>query len=158
MRGRKPKPTARKRLEGNPGKRKLNKSEPLFAADDATPPRVLNAAGRQEWERLAPILRLQSLLTEADYALFAAYCDAFGRWHEANEKLRASALILKTVDGNLIQNPYVAIANRAIDQMIKIAAEFGLTPSARSRIQISPPVDADQLERELFGTAAQVAK
>jgi len=28
MRGRKPKPTARKRLEGNPGKRPLNRAEP----------------------------------------------------------------------------------------------------------------------------------
>ena len=158
MRGRKPKPTAKKRLEGNPGKRKLNKAEPLFAADDSKPPRVLNAAGQDEWKRLAPILRLQRLLTEADYALFAAYCDAFGRWHEANEKLRASSLILKTVDGNLIQNPYVANVNRAIEQMVKIAAEFGLTPSSRTRISVPQVPEADQLEMELFGPTAQITK
>lgn len=29
MAGRKPKPTAVKKLEGNPGKRKLNKKEPI---------------------------------------------------------------------------------------------------------------------------------
>ena len=32
MAGRKPKPTALKKLEGNPGKRKLNTKEPVFAA------------------------------------------------------------------------------------------------------------------------------
>ena len=31
MAGRKPKPTAMKNLEGNPGKRKLNKDEPVPA-------------------------------------------------------------------------------------------------------------------------------
>lgn len=31
MAGRKPKPTAVKKLEGNPGKRKLNKNEPVPA-------------------------------------------------------------------------------------------------------------------------------
>ena len=31
MAGRKPKPTAVKKLEGNPGKRKLNKKEPIPA-------------------------------------------------------------------------------------------------------------------------------
>ena len=31
MAGRKPKPTAIKKLEGNPGKRKLNKNEPVPA-------------------------------------------------------------------------------------------------------------------------------
>lgn len=31
MAGRKPKPTALKKLEGNPGKRKLNKKEPIPA-------------------------------------------------------------------------------------------------------------------------------
>mgnify|MGYP006980038133 CR=1 FL=1 len=33
MAGRKPKPTAVKKLEGNPGKRKLNKKEPIPAKE-----------------------------------------------------------------------------------------------------------------------------
>ncbi len=34
MAGRKPKPTAVKKLEGNPGKRKLNKKEPVPAKEN----------------------------------------------------------------------------------------------------------------------------
>ena len=34
MAGRKPKPTAVKKLEGNPGKRKLNKKEPALKRDN----------------------------------------------------------------------------------------------------------------------------
>ena len=38
-RGRKPKPTAVKERQGNPGKRKLNKDEPQFSEfDEHTPP------------------------------------------------------------------------------------------------------------------------
>ncbi len=38
MAGRKPKPTAVKKLEGNPGKRKLNKNEPVPAKGMSTCP------------------------------------------------------------------------------------------------------------------------
>ena len=95
MRGRKPKPTAKKRLEGNPGKRKLNKAEPIFPADDLKAQEMLTPAGRQEWERVAPDLSRQGLLTTVDKAIFAAYCDAFSRWTEASRKVHESSLILK---------------------------------------------------------------
>ena len=38
-----------------------------------------------------------------------------------------------------VQSPYLAIANKAIEQMLKILIEFGMTPSSRSRVQMTPP-------------------
>jgi phage terminase small subunit len=41
-----------------------------------------------------------------------------------------------------MQSPYLAIANRQAELMMRIASEFGFTPASRSRISAPPP---DQL-------------
>ncbi len=50
-----------------------------------------------------------------------------------------------------MQSPYVALANKQAEIMVRIAAEFGMTPSSRSRIRTGerPPDDPFQafLER-----------
>ena len=43
-------------------------------------------------------------------------------------------LIIRTQGGNAIQNPLVGTANKAMADMMRYAAEFGMTPSARTRI------------------------
>ena len=43
-------------------------------------------------------------------------------------------LILRTKSGNVIQNPLVGAANKAMADMVRYAAEFGLTPSSRTRV------------------------
>lgn len=48
-------------------------------------------------------------------------------------------MVMKTKQGNIIQNPYLGIANRAWDQVKAIAPELGLTPSSRSRIKVTKP-------------------
>ena len=57
-------------------------------------------------------------------------------------------LMIKTSNGNAIQNPLVGTANKAAADMMRYAAEFGMTPSARTRITAEAPAqDADPAER-----------
>lgn len=73
MAGRKPKPTAIKKLEGNPGKRKLNRKEPVPAKGMPECPDWLLPEAKAEWERLCEKLSDMGVLTEIDMAAFAAY-------------------------------------------------------------------------------------
>ena len=52
MRGRKPKPTDQKRLEGNPGKRQLNDQEPEPEVAIPDCPEHLDPEARAEWQRV----------------------------------------------------------------------------------------------------------
>ena len=52
-RGRKPKPTALKVLEGNPGKRPLNDREPVPPKGTLKCPAWLLPEAKKEWKRLA---------------------------------------------------------------------------------------------------------
>ena len=56
MAGRKPKPTAIKKLEGNPGKRKLNTKEPIPAKGMPNCPEWLMPEAKKEWERRADLM------------------------------------------------------------------------------------------------------
>ena len=74
MRGRKPKPTALKLIEGNPGKRPINGHEPKPPASKPTCPSHLSPTAKAEWKRLAEALHRIGLLTQADRTALAAYC------------------------------------------------------------------------------------
>lgn len=84
-RGRKPKPTAMKELEGNPGKHPLNTSEPKPNKKAPACPKWLEPEAKKEWRRLAKQMEAIGILTEVDMAAFAGYCQAYARWKEAEE-------------------------------------------------------------------------
>jgi P27 family predicted phage terminase small subunit len=142
MRGRKPKPTYLKLLNGNPGKRPLNEHEPQPERVIPVAPTELSAEARLEWDRVVGELSRLGTLTVVDRAALAAYSQAYGRWIQAERGIAqmaerdqlTSGLMIKTVNGNAIQNPLVGMANRAMADMVRYATEFGMTPSSRSRI------------------------
>ena len=86
IRGRKPTPTAIKMLEGNPGKRPMNGSEPKPLKKAPSCPKWLELEAKREWRRLAKQMESIGILTDVDMAAFAGYCQAYARWKEAEEK------------------------------------------------------------------------
>ena len=144
--GRKPTPTALKLVKGNPGKRAVNKAEAVVALAEPTPPAFLCDDAKVEWGRVCSALFSAGLMTELDRAALSAYCAAYGRWAQAERAINAmagkdginAALLIKTKEGNAIQNPLVGIANKARADVVRFAAEFGMTPSARSRVTATP--------------------
>ena len=59
--------------------------------------------------------------------------------------------MVKSPNGFPMQSPYVALANRQVDLMVRIAAEFGMTPSSRSRIRTAERPPEDPFEAFLQG-------
>lgn len=142
LRGPKTKPTTLKLLTGTARSGRLNPQEPRPEVVQPDAPAHLSDAARVEWDRIVTELLALRLLTNLDRAALAAYCQAYGRWSSAETALARMAerdavtdgLIVKTKSGNLIQNPLVGAANKAMADMVRYAAEFGLTPSARTRV------------------------
>ena len=158
MQGRKPKPTAVKLLAGNPGKRALNRAEPKPRVVLPRAPGHLGDEEKKKWKATVSELYAVGLITTLDVDAVAMYCVVFVRWVKAEKMVREKGEIIKTAAGNIIQNPYLSIANRAIEQLNKLGAEFGMTPSSRSRVK-ADLVDPDQeLERMLFGTRVRVGQ
>ena len=132
--GRKPKPTNIKILEGNPGKRPLNAYEPKPLKKAPPCPKWLEPEAKKEWRRLAKTLEAMGVLTDADMAAFAGYCQAYARWKEAEERITDRGLVIRTPSGYPQQVPHISIAQQYLKLMQQFAEQFGLTPAARSRI------------------------
>ena len=155
MRGRKPKPTHLKLVAGNPGRYPLNEAEPKFALSIPTPPPELSDDAKMEWGRVSERLYRAGILTEVDRGALAAYCQAYGRWIQAERAIARLAeadkatggLLINTTNGNAIQNPLVGVANKAASDMVRFAAEFGMTPSARSRIKAEGQGAGDEADK-----------
>lgn len=101
-------------------------------------PDPLGTVARQEWDRLAGELGKLNLLTNLDRAALAAYCGAYALWAESTEAIQKYGTMVKSPSGYPIQSPYVSIANRQAEIMMRIASEFGFTPASRSRIAKPP--------------------
>jgi P27 family predicted phage terminase small subunit len=158
--GRKPKPTALKLVTGNPGKRALNKREAKIDLAQPTPPAFLNDDAKVEWGRVVGTLYKAGLMTEMDRGVLAAYCQAYGRWAQAERALARMAdkdemnraLMVKTTNGNAVQNPLVGIANKAKADMVRYALEFGMSPSSRSKVNANPDDSEEDQYKEFFSS------
>ena len=152
-RGRKPTPTAIKELEGNPGKRPLNSNEPKPDTTAPKCPKWLEPEAKKEWKRLSIEMERIGILTKVDMAAFAAYCQAYARWQEAEKFITEHGPIVRPPSGYWQTVPQVSIAQTYMKIMEKLAEQFGLTPSSRSRIiagnQEGPA--EDEMEKILRG-------
>jgi len=138
MKGRKPKPLATLRLTGQYRADRHKDRENAPQPKPAMPkrPSWLKGEARRTWDRLSPELVRLGLLSELD-VLFASYCAEWGLYAEACRQLTdIEACIEKTTNGNQIQKAIVGIKNRALANCLKIAAEYGLSPSSRTRLRV----------------------
>ena len=145
MTGRKPKPDSLR--TGHHPKRHSPQAEL------GTPPcpKHLQGEARKEWRRVARELMSIGVLSKIDRAALAAYCQLYERWVDAEAKVREKGVVVATVAGNVIQNPYLGVANTALKLMRQYLTEFGLTPSSRCRIDMGPSKPADALNAFLAG-------
>lgn len=150
MRGRKPKPVEQKIAEGNPGKRKLpNAPKPKLALP--RPPTFMTKEAKKEWRRVIKHLHENQLMSHLDVAALAAYCTHYSRWVEAEKKIQElNTLIIKAPSGYPQNNPYLGIANRSLEMMHKFLVEFGMTPSARARIDLGKSASGEEDPFEEF--------
>lgn len=157
MAGRRPTPTALKKLAGNPGKRPLNKREPKPRVKAPTCPQWLKGEARSEYRRAAKLLVEMRVLTEADRATLLAYSVAYARWVQAEAAMSEVdfEMVASTDKGYQYVSPWFNVANTALKQMKAFAVELGLTPASRSRIKAEPPEDEKSLAELLFEGVTQ---
>lgn len=118
--------------------------EPSLPPDMPPCPDFLHPYAKEEWAELSPVLYSLGVLTSLDQKALAGYCQAVARWRLAEEKLaqaaeadaeKQGAMVATTDNGNKVQSVLFTIAAAAMRDMLKFAAEFGMTPSARARIE-----------------------
>jgi P27 family predicted phage terminase small subunit len=157
-RGRKPKPTETKKLAGNPGKRKINEQEPKPDVVIPAAPDHLDGPALEEWYRITEELKKLRMITAIDRAVLITYCQAWGDYIKACDEVEKEGEVLFSDKGNAYQNPWTGIKTSAMDRMLRISAEFGMTPSSRSRLKVEMPTEEDEMKGMLMRTREKGTK
>ena len=144
------KPSALKVLAGNPGGKVLPREvEPSPLRAVPAPPSFLSADAKREGKRRGRELLDMGLLTSLDMAAFSGYCQAFGTWVRAQRMIRTQGMVV-VENGVRQRNPWCKVSAEAFDQVQKGLAQFGLTRSARVRINPGEALgEEDELIRRL---------
>ena len=147
-RGRKPKPTALKRLAGNPGRRPLNEAEPTpRPVAPKKPPHLTGLAGRT-WKWLCEILGGMGILASSDVALMTLYCDTWQEYVDTRKAVKKYGLVMVSPKTKMpFINPYANAEAMLKKQLLSCLGELGLSPSSRSRIHTSTPAEPAGVER-----------
>jgi P27 family predicted phage terminase small subunit len=91
------------------------------------------AAAIAVWKMMAPRLSPTHRLREHHRPLFAMFCVYYAEWVLANEDVvkNGATQSVATVAGGKMERirPIVKIRDTAFDQVLKLSARFGLTPS-----------------------------
>ena len=145
QRGPKPLPATVHVLHGNASKK------PLAQLLDGVHPEVeipkcpahLQDEARKEWRRISVELEQLGLISQIDRAALSAYCTAWAETVFCEKKIAeinkadpngVAGFVMATPSGYVQMSVWVQIRNRAYDRMMKFAAEFGMSPSSRSRV------------------------
>lgn len=138
-----PKPVELKVLEGNPGKRALPASSPKPQPVAPVCPRGLPSRARRFWKEHAPKLEWLGILTEVDGAAFAMLATHWAIAFEAARAIREEGLTAADENGATRKHPLLQVLRDNSAAFRMYAAEFGLTPSARGRLDIPEPAGED---------------
>jgi P27 family predicted phage terminase small subunit len=141
-RGRKKTPTKIKELQGTlkPERQLANEMQVSLVQEIPEPPQWLTEIGQEEWMKVCGELFNKRMLHQIDLRLIEAYCNAMALHIETEMMLRDKGRIqvFKNSDGTIKHTqsvPFQKIANDALDRALKLATQFGFTPSARTSIQ-----------------------
>jgi P27 family predicted phage terminase small subunit len=134
-RGRKPMPTQLKMIKGERQDR-VNHDEPQPETGIPICP-VSDRRVNEVWDYTVEQLRKMRVLTMADRDPLLAYCQAVVMHHRCSELLDGEGYLWQGSDGDvMVPHPAVKMQREAALLIKQFGAEFGLTPSARTRIKV----------------------
>ena len=140
MPGPKPTPTAKLANRGS-WRAKTRGGEPAPPEGNAIPPAWLLSNAEQYWDKILPMLEGMGIMSPAYSPMLGLLVNSMARYIEYEERVTTSGPVTLNTNGNEATSPWWTARNKALDQVLKISREFGLSPAAMTTIRMpdSPP-------------------
>lgn len=160
MQGRKPKPSKLKLLEGNPGKRHVNKEpEPQVGLPDMPAWLGEFPVAVEEWHREGNILAGMGVLTVADSGTFATRCYLASQIQEMAHDIQTEGRVAYSARmdslGNEVMdakaNPKTIQLKNLITEYRQIGSLLGLDPSSRTKLSVDMEAGKKSKFSDLIG-------
>jgi P27 family predicted phage terminase small subunit len=136
------KPTVIRKLEGNPGKRRM--TEDLAAIGYPEPPAHLTAEQLDRWQDIVAALPVE-LLSRADNQVLARMAVAWATFIQTCTLINQAGLLTRGQNNEPVRNPLIAVRKLAVAEMEVCGNALGLSPLARTRLTAPNKEDSDPL-------------
>jgi P27 family predicted phage terminase small subunit len=143
VRGRPPKPTALRVLQGNRSHRPLNTEEPQPPGGRPPRPEGYGSTFEAAWDELLGHIEMMKVLTVVDGPSLEACALALAEMRDIARLLQKEGRFYTTTnaDGLTMKrvHPLVAVYADAQRRFATFSAKFGLSPADRVRVRAKPP-------------------
>lgn len=100
----------------------------------ADPPDDLPEDGKRFWRETVPRLAEVGLVDRVDVPILEAMATQYARAHQARRVVTSEGLFTMGSVGQLREHPAVKIEREAVGLFARLAEQFALTPTSRSRL------------------------
>ena len=143
LRGSPPTPTAVLEFRGTGKNLKYTRAgEPRPPVERPPCPKWLSEEGKLEWNRQTRNLIQMGCIAKCDGAALAIYCEAWAEYERASKRILLEGLLIDSGDG-VVPHPLLSARDKAADKVLRVAQQFGFTPSARARLIATPQAKED---------------
>jgi P27 family predicted phage terminase small subunit len=104
-------------------------------------PKTLDPAARAKFREVARLLadRGGDALDNATVDLVTLYAAAFTRWSQAEAEIAKTGAVVRSQVGAAVQNPWLAVSQAALRQVVRLAGELKISPKSRTRKPAAEP-------------------
>jgi P27 family predicted phage terminase small subunit len=150
VRGRKPKPAAVRRREGNAGKRPIVEEaligSPVFDVPEA--PEWLSDRQAYVWNEIMPDLVELGIVRSIDATILESLCVFVAMAREAEETVRDDGFTTTGAQGGIVVHPAFRVMRDSWKEARSIGEQYGLTTTGRLRLGVAA-LKAKSLAEEL---------
>lgn len=129
-------PTRMKLVKGERRPSRVNYNEPEPSADAISPTESLDEQERAIWNARVAELADAGVLANTDCVQLTRYCQTLALYQNALAKVKQSDQVIAGYRGSPVTNPYARRCDVLNKQLTAMEAEFGMTPSSRTRVSV----------------------
>lgn len=123
--------------------------EPVATVAEPVMPANLGPEGKAEWKRIVPLLLARRTLTEEDRGALGVYCQAWEEFDYNAKLIRKMRAGTHRHTGNLQDHPR-RVLHAAAERLLKTIAQFGLSPSTKTRIRAEGKANKEEDSKSRF--------
>lgn len=146
--GRKPTPTALKKLRGTDQPCRTNDKEIQLSSVSKLPyaPKWFSETQKNIYHSKGKQLIQLGLLTQLDFEIFISFCAEYGNYIDTSIQMRKIPLTAKLNEAsNDVFKRIEKINKQSWERSKAIASEFGFTPSSRAKMVMPQQPDPDDI-------------
>ncbi len=111
-----------------------------------------DAVASDAWDRVSGLLSEMGVLSRSDEMCLEQLAIAYSAWRRALDRIRGGD---ETEEGRTYSSASIREAKEASDKIVKLLTECGLTPAARTKVQVvTEKAEFDWFEQALRNRAS----